>query len=39
LDPRYAGSNEAEEDGFLSVIKIRGMTFLGGEVKPTGPIS
>jgi hypothetical protein len=33
LDPRFAGSNPAEDDGFLRVIKIRGTTSFGGEVK------
>jgi hypothetical protein len=35
LDPRFAGSNPAEDDGFLRVIKIRSMTSFGGEVKPS----
>jgi hypothetical protein len=30
LDPRFAGSNLAEDDGYLRVIKV---TFFGGEVK------
>jgi hypothetical protein len=34
LDPRFAGSNPAEDDGFLTVIKIRSTTSFGGEVKP-----
>jgi hypothetical protein len=37
LDPRFAGSNPAEDDGFLRVIKIRSMTSFGGEVKPSVP--
>jgi hypothetical protein len=31
------GSNLAEDNGFLRVIKIRGMTSLGGEVNPLVP--
>jgi hypothetical protein len=37
LDPRFAGSNPAEDDGFLRVIKIRSTTSFGGEVKPSVP--
>jgi hypothetical protein len=37
LDPRFAGSNPAEDDGFLRVIKIRSTTSFGGEVKPSAP--
>jgi hypothetical protein len=33
LDPRFAGSNPAEDDRFLRVIKIRSTTSFGGEVK------
>jgi hypothetical protein len=32
LDPRFAGSKPAEDDGFLRVIKIRSTTSFGGEV-------
>jgi hypothetical protein len=37
LDPRFAGSNPAEGDGFLRVIKIRSTTSFKGEVKPSVP--
>jgi hypothetical protein len=37
LDPRFAGSNPAEDDGFLRVIKVCSMTSFGGEVKPLVP--
>jgi hypothetical protein len=37
LDPRFADSNPAEDDGFLRVIKIRSTTSFGGEVKPSAP--
>jgi hypothetical protein len=37
LDPRFAISNLAKDDGFLRVIKICGMTSFGGEVKPPVP--
>jgi hypothetical protein len=30
------GSNPAEDDGFLRVIKIYSITSFGGEVKPSG---
>jgi hypothetical protein len=36
-DPRFSGSNPAENDGFLRVIKIRSTTSFGGEVKPLVP--
>jgi hypothetical protein len=35
LDPRFEGSNAAENDGFLRVIKIRSTTSFEGEIKPT----
>jgi hypothetical protein len=35
LDPRFAGSNSAEDNGFLRAIKIRSATSFGGEVKLT----
>jgi hypothetical protein len=37
LDPRFAGSNPAEKDGFLRVIKISSTASFGGEVKPSVP--
>jgi hypothetical protein len=37
LDPRFAGSNPAEDDGFLKAIKISSTASLGGEVKPSAP--
>jgi hypothetical protein len=37
LYPRFTGSNPAEDDGFLRVIKIRITTSFGGEVKPSIP--
>jgi hypothetical protein len=37
LDPSFAGSNPAQDDGFLMAIKIRSTTFFGGEVKPFVP--
>jgi hypothetical protein len=37
LHPRLAGSNLAEDDGFLRVIKIRSTTSFGGEVKSSVP--
>jgi hypothetical protein len=37
LDPRFAGSNPAEDDGFLKAIKIRSPTSFGGEIKPAVP--
>jgi hypothetical protein len=37
LDPRFVGYNPAEEDGVLKVIKMRNMSFFGGEVKPLVP--
>jgi hypothetical protein len=33
LDPRFMGSNVAEDDGFLRVIKIYNMTSFRGNVK------
>jgi hypothetical protein len=35
LEPRFAGSNLAEDDGFLRAIKVRSTTPFGGEVKPS----
>jgi hypothetical protein len=37
LDPRFAGSNSAENDGFLKAIKIHISTSFGEEVKPLVP--
>jgi hypothetical protein len=37
LDPRFAGSSPAEDDGFLGVIKIRSTTSFGGDVKSSVP--
>jgi hypothetical protein len=37
LDPRFVGSNLAEDSGFLRVIKIRSTASFGGEVKPSVP--
>jgi hypothetical protein len=39
LDPRFADSNPAEGDGFLSAIKICSTSSFGGEVKPAVPYS
>jgi hypothetical protein len=37
LNPRFAGSNPTEYDGFLRVIKISSSTSFGGEVKLSVP--
>jgi hypothetical protein len=37
LDPKFAGSNPAEDNGFLRVIKILCTTSFGGEVKSSVP--
>jgi hypothetical protein len=37
LDPRFARSNPAEDDGFLKATKIRSRTSFGGDVKPSVP--
>jgi cyanate lyase len=37
LDPRFAGSNLAEDDEFLKEIKIGSTTSFGEEVKPSVP--
>jgi hypothetical protein len=37
LDPRFAGSNPAEDDKVLRTIKIRCTTSFGGEIKPSAP--
>jgi hypothetical protein len=31
LDPRFAGSNPAEDDGFLKAIEVRCTTSFGGK--------
>jgi hypothetical protein len=31
LDPKFSGSNPAEDDGFLRAIKIRSTTSFGGK--------
>jgi hypothetical protein len=36
-DAGFAGSNLAEDNGFLMAIKIRSTTSFGGEVKPSAP--
>jgi hypothetical protein len=35
LNPGFADSNPAEDDGFLKEIKIVSTIFFGGEVKPS----
>jgi hypothetical protein len=35
LDPKFAGSNAAEDDGFLRAIKIRSAASFRGELKPS----
>jgi hypothetical protein len=37
LDPRFAGSNPAEDDGFLRAIKIYSTTSFGGDIKLSVP--
>jgi hypothetical protein len=37
LNPRFAGTNPAEEDGFLRAIKICSATSFEGELKPSVP--
>jgi hypothetical protein len=37
LDPRFAGSNPAESDEFLWVIKIHSMPCFGEEVELSAP--
>jgi hypothetical protein len=37
LDPRFAGSNPAEDDGFLRAIRIHSKPYFRGEVKPSAP--
>jgi hypothetical protein len=37
VDPRFAGSNLAESNGFFRAIKIRSMLFFGGNVKLSSP--
>jgi hypothetical protein len=37
LDPRFAGSDLAEDSGFLRAVDIYGTTSFGGEVKLSVP--
>jgi hypothetical protein len=37
VDPRFVGSNLAEDGGFLKAIKIQSTTSFEGEVKPPVP--
>jgi hypothetical protein len=37
MDSRFADSIPAEDDGFLTAIKIRSTTSFGGKVKPSAP--
>jgi hypothetical protein len=37
LDPRFAGSNSTDDDGFLMATKIRSTTSVGGEIKTLVP--
>jgi hypothetical protein len=37
LDPKFADSNPAEDDGFLRAIKISSISSFGGEVKLFAP--
>jgi hypothetical protein len=37
LDPRFAGSDIAEDDGFLRAIKVCSKPSIGGEIKPSIP--
>jgi hypothetical protein len=39
IGPKVAGSNQAESDGFLRAINIRGTTSFGGGSKVVGPMS
>jgi hypothetical protein len=39
LDPKFLGSNLAEDDGYLTAIKIHSTTSVRGEVKPSVPCS
>jgi hypothetical protein len=38
LDPRFAGSNPAEADGFSRAIKILSKPSFGREVKPSAHV-
>jgi len=38
LDPSFACSNPAENDGFIRVIKVRSATSFAGEVKPVSDV-
>jgi hypothetical protein len=37
LDPRFAGSNPAEDNGLFRAIKIHSTTSFGGEIKSSAP--
>jgi hypothetical protein len=37
LNPRFAGSNPGDEDGFLRAIKILSKTSFGGDARPSPP--
>jgi hypothetical protein len=37
VDPGFVDSYLSKDDGFLRAIKIRSMTYFGGEVKPLVP--
>jgi hypothetical protein len=39
LNPKFAGSNPAEDDGFIRAIQSVALTSFGGEVKPAVPRS
>jgi hypothetical protein len=39
LDPKFAGSNPAEDDGFSRAIEIRNKTFFGRELKPSADVA
>jgi hypothetical protein len=38
LDPRFTGSDPAQNDGILRAIKIHSKLSFGGEVKPSAPV-
>jgi hypothetical protein len=35
VDPTFAGSSPAKDDGFLMAIQVRSTTSFGGEIKPS----
>jgi hypothetical protein len=37
MNPRFSGSNPAEDNGFFNAINIHSMTSFRGEVKPLAP--